>query len=440
MGFKADLLNQYRKAVKAGSYIGTFNEYTGGRFTDKGGATEARLTRQAIAEASVDLDAQIRAAGGDPTRFSLQEKRALNINAMAANFARQQATVTAGQSLQDVATQVGATPESIIASNPMMFPRSGDGIDTTVFAGQSLNVPEPGSLAARVAAANKILAGQRPSGPVVGRGSRASRAATQATRGAPVAGRGSRAARTSTQAAQRTLTARVAAANRQLVAQRRATLTPTPIDFSGLAGVPAPRFSVPTSIEAAQRSVSTTLKAATKSFTNKNGRLSQAQIDSINKNITSSTTGTMEEIMSRNAGNPDFQMDAMINAFASPSFINTINALGSGIPPTYIDQKAFNALKQMYPDAASALERDYELRPLATGKGARAYWYTGSQDPGDTTAGSGAGGTGSGGTGGSGRSIKSIIRGAVPQPGAPRGTGSTSSGFTPTGRSILWRI
>ena len=50
MGIKADLLNQYRKAVKAGSYVGTFNEYTGGRFSDRGGATAARLTRKALAE------------------------------------------------------------------------------------------------------------------------------------------------------------------------------------------------------------------------------------------------------------------------------------------------------------------------------------------------------------------------------------------------------
>ena len=433
MGRKSDLLNQFRKEVKAGTFRGTFNEFTGGTFSERGGATAARLESKAIAEASVELDAQIRAAGGNPSNFTLVEKRSLNLNAMAANFARQQATVTTGQSAQDVADGAGITMDELVLQNPSTFGMTSPNsiTNTSVFAGQQLNVS---SLADRVAAANRQLVGGRGrSAPTAvdfaqravdqAAASRIGRGTVVPTSRSVTGGRGTRVP-TSQDFAQRG------------AAQRRATLTPTPniptpVNFGGLA-----RTS-PLTAQEAQRSVNATLKAATKSFTNKNGRLSQAQIDSIYDNVESSTSGTMEEILSRNAGNPDFQMDAMIDAFASPSFIATIDALGTSDPPTYIDQKAFNALKQMYPDAASALERDYELQELRVGQGARAYWYVGSQDPADTTAGSGATGGGSfsggdgsilGGGGGGGSSR------------APRGTGSTSSGFTPTGRSILWRI
>jgi len=460
MGRKADRLNDYRKEVKAGTYKGTFNEYSYGEFSERGGATAARLESKAIAEAGAELSAQIRAVGGDPSSMSLEEMRILDanfraaINAGEADFAKVPSwyKVTAGQSIDDIASDIGATPEQIAAVNPSAFQRTarsqqvfGQGTDMSVFAGQTLNVPssDPGpDPFARTPKSSELFGSTPTARTAGGRGTRVPTAADYAAR------------------------AQAQAAAQPLAPQRRATLTPTPniptqADFGGLARA-APGVST-----AAQHPAQTSLKVAAKNYTNKNGRLSQAQIDAIYNTVNKErATGTMDEILSRNADNPDFQMDAMIDAFASPTFTAVIEALQSGVPPTYIEQKSFNALTEgphglgmMDKETSDFLKKYYELRPLLatqyTGQGVNGYWYKESQDPSDTTAGSGAGGTGGSvrtvSTQNTTRSINRMISGITPSPGGgggsgggstskPRGTGSTSSGFTPTGRAIMWRI
>lgn len=436
MGLKADLLNQYRKEVKAGSYVGTFNEYTEGRFTDKGGAAEARRISRALADASKDMDAQIRAVGGDPFRMSLEEKKILFANFGAAKragtarfYQPQTTTVTAGESADDVANRAGMTMDDLRLQNPSTFGMTGPnsitgGVDAAVFAGQQLNVsglpsvqgPQPLPSAASVTGAG--VAQPRTQGMTLLPG------AVGAPTSAAIGGRG---------------TAVPTAADYAARAQGLPSQPTLPQDFSGLARVPT-TAGVSLGAPGAQA----TLKTATRDYTNKNGRLTQAQIDGIYASVDSSTTGTMEEIMSRNADNPDFQMEAMLDAFASPSFVATLDALHSGVPPTYIDQKAFNALTEgprglgmLDKETSDFMKKYYERRPLQ----GNAWFYVGSQDPADTTAGGGGGPNTVIDTQGIKRSINRLLQSAVGGgSGGPRGTGSTGSGFTPTRRAIMWRI
>ena len=462
MGIKADLLNRYRKEVKAGSYVGTFNEYTGGRFTDRGGATEARLTRNALAEAGKELDAQIRAVGGDPTQFSLQEKRALNINAMAASFARSQAasfasaqqttTSTVGQSAEDIAFGADMTLDELRTANPNIFPQTSGGIDTQVFAGQSFNTPGT-SLADRVAAANRLLVSQRdggvgraPTSSVTGgRGARVPTASDFAARAraqqppSPFSGMGG--AVENLLSIPGRIVGAIAQTGRNLgfpIPERPDPFVGPPPSISELIGGRAvPRVhTVPTRQPAAQPQ-RTGIEQLYYS-----GRLSLSEGRALQRDLDLrdiAQNGTLEEIM---AQSPGIKYDKLVQTFKTATFMDTYTSFGDGDTPNFIMTSDFESLVGISsPEIKGQLLELYEFRPLSGGY----YLRSGPVVPGDTVSGSGTISAGGGtfvDTDGLQRSVNNIIRRAVPVPGGgvTRGTTNTGSGFTPTSRAIMWRI
>ncbi len=426
MGFKADLLNNYRKAVKAGSYVGTFNEYTGGKYSERGGATAARLENKALTEAGADISAQIRAAGGDPSRMSLQEMQSLNINALAANQARATATVTAGQSAQDVAASAGITLDDLLAQNPATFGMTSPNsiTDTSVFAGQRLNTAP---LADRVAEANRSLAGGRGTA-VPTAADYANRAASQ--RQASLVGRGT------------------AVPTGRSVTGGRGTAVPTATDFAArtqqqaqtnTGRIPGLPYAAGISSQAAQRSANEVVRAS--SGVNKavdTGRISNAQLRAMGG--VGVMTGTIEEILSRNPGTKEDVVDTLVDAFGSKNFIDTIGSFETSDWPTKIGEKSFRSLLEMMPpEMAQELRNSYAQNFLIAGD--RAYYPVLDYDPANTEGGAtGGGGSTYVDTNGIKRSIKSIIRRGPGGGGGVPGTNNTSNGFTPTARAIMWRI
>lgn len=404
MGRKADLLNRYRKEVKAGSFVGTFNEFSGGQFSERGGATAARLERKAISAAGADMAAQIRAVGGNPAGMSLEEMSILGANARFGAFSRAQetTTVTTGESLDDVAGRTGLTTNELLLQNPSTFgmtsPDSITGVDTSVFAGQTLNI-------------SGLPPVQGPPPPDRGGG-----------RGTAVPIAADFAARTQAQA------------------QPQTTTGPIP----GLPFAPG----LPTT--EVQALASSGIRNAVSS-----GRISNEQLMSMGEsNI--SATGTIEEIISRAPADVDKNqmVNRLVDAFGSRSFMDTIGAFETNEWPTKIDEKSYRSLVEMMPpELAQELRSSYEQNFLIAGD--RAYYPVLNFDPADTSGDSaGIGASSFVDTQGIKRGINRMLRRITPRPGGGGGLSSrlqgpgssrpgsvsTSNGFTPTSRAIMWRV
>lgn len=406
MGAKNEANRAYRAAIKAGTFKGTFNEFTGGRYSLRGGATAARQERRAIEKASASMDAQIRAVGGDPSNFTLEQKEVLFANFA---FAKRQGTaqffdgppapttttVGVDDTLDDVAGREGVTTEDFLAANPALFPMISGGQDQAVFAGQQLNIPDTTGLPPQLASQ---LTGQvAPTSSVAG-----GRGLAQGIGPGTPAG-----------------------------AQFPEGFIGSQLDFSGLSTV-----SLPQAIRT-QAAPATVPEA---------GRLTQTQSARVLETTGDpSVSGTIEEILSRN---PETQLESLLDAFASPSFVAALDALQTDDPPTYLDEKAFKSLLEISPpEVSKALAEAYTLAPLKsglTGVSENAYWLTGTPDFGDTSAG-GGGTTGANAyvdIQGIRRGINAMLRGATgpARGGKPRGTRNSSRGFSPMQRGIMWRI
>lgn len=432
MGAKNEANRAYRAAIKAGTFKGTFNEFTGGRYSLRGGATAARQERLALERASENIDEQIRQVGGDPSNFTLEQKMVLDANAQFA-FQQRKATTTVGvdDTLDDVAGREGVTTEDFLAANPAMFPMISGGQDQAVFAGQQLNVPAFGLPAVQgpQQARDEPVVNLTGSGMVQGQPQ-------------PLGGM-TRLDQQLTGFGLRGLSKSSPITGGRGRAQGIGPGTPTggqlpegfigsQLDFSGLSTVSLPQA---TRTQAAPATVPEA------------GRLTQTQSARVLETTGDpSVSGTIEEILSRN---PETSQDALLDAFASPTFTATLAALETNTPPTYLDEKTFNALvgtqgvgTGMAPqELAEELVRVYEQQPLMDSSAA--YWLTGTPEFANTSAGPTTGANAYVDIQGIRRGINRMLRSAVgggSGGGGIRGTNNTSRGFTPVRRSVMWRI
>jgi len=153
MGKKADLLNKYRKLKKAGKTTKSFNEFSGGQYSERGGASAARREKRAIADENERLDTLL----GANVSGSLFDKSVMLANFEQAKARARQISVTSGQTIADVAAENNTTEEEIIANNPSSFPNLPGGLNTRLFAGQQLMIGDPNAMSLVPTVSNNVI-------------------------------------------------------------------------------------------------------------------------------------------------------------------------------------------------------------------------------------------------------------------------------------------